>query len=133
VRTDLPKGTLNSGNIYLFAFNYNGEGSTWRPAKMKLYSCKITDNGTVVRDFIPVRVGQTGYMYDKVSGQLFGNSGTGSFILGRDKLPTGYTELEYISSTNNGNQYIDLGIKLYDTLNKDYDIVIKFMISSTNT
>ena len=48
-------------------------------------------------------------------------------------LPAGYTELEYISSTNNGNQYIDLGIKLYDTLNKDYDIAIKFMISSTNT
>jgi hypothetical protein len=47
-------------------------------------------------------------------------------------LPAGYTELEYISSTNNGNQYIDLGIKLYDTLNKDYDIAIKFMISSTN-
>jgi hypothetical protein len=47
-------------------------------------------------------------------------------------LPTGYTQLEYISSTNNGNQYIDLGIKLYDTLNKDYDIAIKFMISSTN-
>jgi hypothetical protein len=47
-------------------------------------------------------------------------------------LPIGYTQLEYISSTNNGNQYIDLGIKLYDTLNKDYDIAIKFMISSTN-
>jgi hypothetical protein len=47
-------------------------------------------------------------------------------------LPAGYTELEYISSTNNGTQYIDLGIKLYDTLNKNYDIAIKFMISSTN-
>jgi hypothetical protein len=47
-------------------------------------------------------------------------------------LPAGYTQLEYISSTNNGNQYIDLGIKLYYTLNKDYDIAIKFIISSTN-
>lgn len=26
-----------------------------------------------------------GYMYDKVSGQLFGNQGTGNFILGADK------------------------------------------------
>jgi hypothetical protein len=43
------------------------------------------DNDILVRDFIPVRVGTTGYMYDKVSGQLFGNSGTGEFILGADK------------------------------------------------
>lgn len=46
--------------------------------------CKIWDGETLVRDYIPVRVGQVGYMYDKVSGQLFGNSGTGNFILGND-------------------------------------------------
>lgn len=33
-------------------------------------------------DLISVRVGQVGYMYDKVSGQLFGNAGTGTFVLG---------------------------------------------------
>jgi hypothetical protein len=38
----------------------------------------------MLRDFIPVRKGTTGYMYDKVSGQLFGNSGSGNFILGPD-------------------------------------------------
>lgn len=32
-----------------------------------------------------VRIDTTGYMYDKVSGQLFGNAGTGDFILGADK------------------------------------------------
>lgn len=42
-------------------------------------------NGNLLADFIPVRVGQVGYMYDKVSGQLFGNAGTGQFILGPDK------------------------------------------------
>lgn len=46
--------------------------------------CKIWDGETLVRDYIPVRVGQIGYMYDKISGQLFGNSGTGNFILGND-------------------------------------------------
>ena len=35
-------------------------------------------------NLIPVRVGQVGYMYDTVSGQLFENSGTGSFIVGPD-------------------------------------------------
>lgn len=50
----------------------------------RLYSFKITKNDSVVLDLIPVRVGQVGYMYDRVSGQLFGNSGTGNFILGPD-------------------------------------------------
>ena len=49
------------------------------------------DNGISIRDFIPVRftnsLGQTeGAMYDRVSGQLFGNSGTGEFIIGPDKI-----------------------------------------------
>ena len=36
-------------------------------------------------DIIPVRVGDVGYLYDRVSGQLFGKSGTGAFIVGPDK------------------------------------------------
>ena len=36
-------------------------------------------------DFIPVRKGTVGYMYDRVSGELFGNAGTGDFIIGPDK------------------------------------------------
>jgi hypothetical protein len=44
----------------------------------------ILKNGTIVRDFIPVRKGDVGYMYDRVSGQLFGNAGTGAFVLGSD-------------------------------------------------
>ena len=53
--------------------------------KARLYNFSISDNGILVRDLIPVRVGNVGYMYDKVSGKLFGNAGTGSFILGPDK------------------------------------------------
>lgn len=51
----------------------------------RFYYLKIWDNDNLVADFIPVRKGTTGYMYDKVSGNLFGNSGTGDFILGNDK------------------------------------------------
>lgn len=51
----------------------------------KLYTFKLYDAGELVRDYIPVRVGTTGYLYDKVSGELFGNQGTGDFILGPDK------------------------------------------------
>lgn len=49
-------------------------------AQLKIYDA----NSVLVRDFIPVRVGDVGYMYDRVSGQLFGNAGTGEFVLGPD-------------------------------------------------
>lgn len=67
--------------ITLFAFNVVGtiNKSSCRIGLFKAYS-----NGTVVMDMIPVRVGATGYMYDKVSQTLFGNAGTGDFILGND-------------------------------------------------
>ena len=51
---------------------------------MRLESFQITKGGVLVRDFVPVRVGQVGYLYDEVSGQLFGNAGTGSFLYGND-------------------------------------------------
>ena len=69
------------GTLYLFAIRQNNK---WY-FNGKIYYCKIWQDNVLVRDFIPVRVGQVGYMYDKVSGQLFGNVGTGSFILGNDK------------------------------------------------
>lgn len=50
----------------------------------RVYSVKVENNNQTLLDAIPVRVGQVGYMYDKVSGQLFGNAGTGDFILGSD-------------------------------------------------
>ena len=53
--------------------------------KGRLYVLQIHQSGVLVRDFISVRVGDVGYLYDRVSGQLFGNSGTGEFIVGPDK------------------------------------------------
>ena len=43
---------------------------------------RIEHENILVRDYIPVRVGDVGYMYDRVSGELFGNAGTGAFIVG---------------------------------------------------
>lgn len=54
-----------------------------------LYGCKIYDNGTLVRSFVPIRVGQVGYLFDRVSGELFGNAGTGAFVLGSDTFQQG--------------------------------------------
>lgn len=54
-------------------------------ASIRMWKFSIIHGSNLVRDYIPVRVGQVGYMYDKVSGQLFGNAGTGNFTLGSDK------------------------------------------------
>ena len=75
----LIEGSLKN-NILLFSAPSKNNAETCR-----IWYAKIIYNNVLMRDFIPVRVGQTGYMYDRVSGQLFGNSGTGAFILGHDK------------------------------------------------
>lgn len=52
----------------------------------RLYSFKIKKSGKTILDLIPVRKGNEGFMYDRVSGKLYGNAGDpGSrFILGPD-------------------------------------------------
>ena len=68
--------TLNVGGVP--AINNIGNGARIMPSQIYL-------SGVLIRDYIAVRKGGVGYLYDKVSGELFGNSGTGSFILGPDK------------------------------------------------
>lgn len=80
-RETQPAFSSNMVNSSLHLFsrgNMVGEKSTGR-----LFGVKIHDN-SISADLIPVRVGTTGYMYDKISGQLLGNAGTGEFILGPD-------------------------------------------------
>lgn len=50
---------------------------------MKLYSCQIYDNGTLVRDFVPCissdnKVG----LYDRIGGKFYSNVGSGTFTAG---------------------------------------------------
>ena len=80
-RTDFG-GTysINTNNvIYLFS-DINGT----YPFKSKIQKFKIINGEDIILDLIPVRIGSVGYMYDKVSDRLFGNAGTGSFVLGPD-------------------------------------------------
>lgn len=53
-------------------------------SKLRLYSLKHYRGGVLIHDYIPVRVGSVGYLYDRVSGQLLGNRGTGVFGFGTD-------------------------------------------------
>ena len=70
-------------NLYLYGRSDDNVAAMMR--ELDISSFKIIDNGKTVRDFIPVRKGNIGYLYDNISSQLFGNAGTGSFVLGPDK------------------------------------------------
>lgn len=94
--------------LVLFRINsqFNGNG-------VRIGACKIYVNGVLVRDYIPVRVGQVGYLYDRVSGQLFGNAGTGAFVLGPDVVPVEWLNNGVTAgSTQTINfPYIDTGVQ----------------------
>ncbi len=50
----------------------------------KIKMCKIYSGSTLIRDYIPVRVGTVGYLYDRVNSKLVSGEGPGSFTLGPD-------------------------------------------------
>lgn len=79
VAKSIPPAIINMTTNPLILF-----GSNSQPGHVKIRSAKILRSGTPILDLIPVRVGQVGYMYDRVSGQLFGNVGTGDFVVGPD-------------------------------------------------
>ena len=77
----------STSNLGIFTYiNGNNVGQSTEFFIGRLYSFQIYDNDVLIRDFIPVRVGQEGCLYDKVSGELFSNAGTGNFISGNDFL-----------------------------------------------
>lgn len=65
-------------------FGSSGVAASYAAWLGKIYEVKISQGSTIISDIIPVRIGSVGYMYDKISGQLFSNQGTGNFILGND-------------------------------------------------
>ena len=69
----------------LFLFNNNNAGAAGAGASFSIYSCKIYDNGTLVRDFVPARnsSGTLG-LYDTVNGTFYTNQGSGTFTAGAD-------------------------------------------------
>ena len=111
--------------------------TNYNPASAKYYRSKWWDNGTLVRSFIPVRdENNVGYMFDEVTGQIFGNAGSGSFGIGndlptskvrfiQDVLPREYRPLKYLQST--GTQYIDTGYKP----NSNTKVEAKFKMNET--
>lgn len=70
------QGNANTDNLKLFSFI---RGSV---VYMRLRNFTLWYNGNVILDMIPVSVDGVGYMYDKVTKELFGAQGGGSFVVG---------------------------------------------------
>ena len=76
---------------YLFARNINNAPQVRGNGKINW--CKIYDNDAIVHNFVPVPTGlqigdyavPSNGMFDIVTQQFFGNSGTGEFSYGRDE------------------------------------------------
>lgn len=77
----------SNNNIYLLTLNVNGTPATANTAEgARLYPSKMYNSDGLVRDYIAVRKDGVGYLYDKVSGELFGNANSeGAFSYGADK------------------------------------------------
>ena len=71
----------SSANMTIFAVNTGG--AVGSHATARLYSFKIYDNGTLIRDFVPcTNTSGTVGLYDMVNGIFYGNAGTGVFTAG---------------------------------------------------
>ena len=105
--------------FYLFALhNSSGDVTIGAASRRRISSFKVTDTTTnqVIQDLIPVRKDGVGYMYDKVTGTLLANQGTGAFLYGKDKNPLYAAEVDYIE-TDGIASYIDTLVHSSETLN----------------
>lgn len=69
-------------NLCLLTFNNYGTIET-RRASGKLWSAKIYDNGTLIRDFVPCKTADDEVgLYDLVNDVFYANKGTGEFVSG---------------------------------------------------
>ena len=129
-------------NLYLFALNNTGTSPNGYYGYGKIWGYKHKRNGVLIRSFIPVRdSNNVGYMFDEVTGQMFGNVGSGSFGLGndlptakvrfiQDVLPREYRPLKYLEGT--GTQYIDIGVIFNESVSYSWEIYAQ-AINSGNT
>ena len=71
--------------LYLFCLNDHGTYDAGNIPQANYYYFKIWDNGTLVRDYIPVKdENNVGYMFDTVTHSLYANAGSGAFVVGSE-------------------------------------------------
>ena len=74
-------------NYDMYVLANNEKDTTVYYSSAKLYSCKIYDNGTMIRDYIAAKLSDgTVGLYDKLNGLLYINAGTDVFEAGPSSL-----------------------------------------------
>lgn len=113
----------NTENAYLFDVKGRSTDSSVGIQAWQIKYCKIYDNDTLVRNFVPCyrKSDNVVGMFDTAEGKFYTNQGTGEFSYPIDEK---YTPVEYLEST--GTQYIDTGIKL----NQNSRVKIKYQYSA---
>ena len=72
-------GTAFTSDLSMFIFCTNNNGTPNGYSYLKLYSCKIYDGDTLVRDLKPAIVRNQYCLYDMVESRPYFNAGTGAF------------------------------------------------------
>lgn len=73
----------SSLDLYLCAINQAGSATTISGKGIRIYSCQVYDNGTLIRDYVPC-INPDGVvgLFDVVNKKFYGNAGTGVFVAG---------------------------------------------------
>ena len=109
-----------------------GQGLGTEANPTNITELRIYENGAIVRRYIPCECtaeGENLYvkgLYELSSKTFCTNVGTGYLI---PRLPTGYQEVEYISSTRDDGQYIDTGF--VPTVNSKFKIDCNILFASS--
>lgn len=103
-------------------------------AKYHLHSFRATDGGVVITDYVPVRVGQVGYLFDRVSGTLLGNAGTGDFVLGHDDFSIFSHAVKHLSGTGTflASRAMGDSSGTVKAVRKHYDMPMQYTIDECN-
>lgn len=102
---------------------------------LKLYYCRLFDqNGNLVRSYVPVRVGQTGCLFDRVTGQFFYNQGTGSFVCGEDDFSVFSYAVKHLSDTGTvlASRMMGDSSGTVKAVRKYYDMPMQYTIDECN-
>ena len=119
-------------NLYLFGMNQNGITAR---SSIRLYSCKIYDNGTLVRNFKPCVRNNDGVigLLDEVNDVFYTNAGTGTFEEGKEIVnlcDNSHYLKAYIFESQNKISYDENSRLKYAHVPKNTDL---YVVKSTTT
>ena len=122
-----------STSCWLFGCNGSYTSSVG-PLPCKIYRYKFWRDGVLVQDFVPVRVGSTGCLFDRVSGRFFYNRGTGNFVCGEDDFSIFSHAVKHLSGTGTflASRAMGDSSGTVKAVRKHYDMPMQYTIDECN-